>query len=69
MPSINAAQPPGGPAVKPPTHIGFGSKIIEASIAGQRSGRVQFEWRPEGLRCDIVIPHIATERTDAMIES
>jgi two-component sensor histidine kinase/response regulator RpfG family c-di-GMP phosphodiesterase len=58
----------GGPPVTPPTRSGFGSKIIEASIAGQRGGHVQFEWRPEGLRCNLVIPHAATEGTHVMTQ-
>jgi two-component sensor histidine kinase/DNA-binding response OmpR family regulator len=38
----------GGPAVLPPSRLGFGTKII-SSLAGGRRGRTQFHWRPAGL--------------------
>jgi len=56
----------GGPPVAPPTRIGFGSKIIRASVAAQRNGQALFEWRPEGLHCDLVIPHAAGEEVHTM---
>lgn len=42
----------GGPAVQKPTRQGFGSLIIERMI-GQLKGKAQFDWRPEGLVCEI----------------
>jgi PAS domain S-box-containing protein len=42
----------GGPAVQTPTRRGFGSLVIER-IIGQSSGQSRFDWRPEGLVCDI----------------
>ncbi len=46
----------GGPMVKaPPERVGFGAKVIEASIAEQLSGDVHLEWRPQGLRCVLTI--------------
>jgi PAS domain S-box-containing protein len=42
----------GGPAVQKPTHQGFGSRVIERMI-GQLGGKVQFDWRREGLVCEI----------------
>ncbi len=50
-----------GPAVEPPTRSGFGSKIINASVATQRGGSAHFDWRPEGLECAITIPLLAPE--------
>jgi two-component sensor histidine kinase/DNA-binding response OmpR family regulator len=38
----------GGPAVVPPTKLGFGSKII-SSLGGSHSGRTHFGWHPSGL--------------------
>jgi PAS domain S-box-containing protein len=42
----------GGPPVKSPTHQGFGSRVIERMI-GDLKGKVQFEWRADGLVCEI----------------
>jgi PAS domain S-box-containing protein len=46
----------GGPPVTPPSHRGFGSKIMENIIAGQLKGEVRFDWRDQGLMCEIVLP-------------
>ncbi len=46
----------GGPAVVPPTRRGFGSKLIEGSIASEHGGRVQLVYDPGGLRCSITMP-------------
>jgi PAS domain S-box-containing protein len=46
----------GGPTVTPPTHRGFGTSIIENIIAGQLRGEVRFDWRDEGLTCEIILP-------------
>ena len=46
----------GGPAVTPPTHRGFGTRVIENIIAGQLKGEVRFDWRNQGLVCEIVLP-------------
>jgi len=46
----------GGPPVTPPTHRGFGRSIMENIIAGQLRGEVRFDWRDQGLTCEIVLP-------------
>jgi PAS domain S-box-containing protein len=43
----------GGPAVKEPTRKGFGRRIIEQMIA-QQKGKTRFDWRAEGLACEII---------------
>jgi two-component sensor histidine kinase len=45
----------GGPTAAPPTHRGFGTRIMENMI-GQLSGEVRFDWRDEGLACEIALP-------------
>lgn len=45
----------GGPAVAPPTHRGFGTRIIENTIGGQPEGKVRFDWRAPGLTCEIAL--------------
>ena len=44
----------GGPAVNAPERKGFGSRLIEGTIS-QLGGKVRFDWRPEGLVCDIAV--------------
>jgi PAS domain S-box-containing protein len=46
----------GGPATKPPSGKGFGTKIILASIENQLRGHIDFDWRPEGLHCVFSVP-------------
>jgi PAS domain S-box-containing protein len=45
----------GGPAATAPTHRGFGTRIVENMI-GQLRGKVRFDWRDQGLTCEIVLP-------------
>jgi two-component sensor histidine kinase len=42
----------GGPAVHAPTRQGFGGRII-AQMIGQLDGNARFDWRDEGLVCEI----------------
>jgi PAS domain S-box-containing protein len=44
-----------GPHVEPPTRQGFGTQLMEAMIRGQLKGTISFDWRPEGLACEIVV--------------
>jgi PAS domain S-box-containing protein len=43
-----------GPTVKPPTRKGFGTRVMERMI-GQLKGETRFDWRPEGLVCEITL--------------
>jgi PAS domain S-box-containing protein len=42
----------GGPAVQKPTRQGFGSRIVDRMIS-QLDGEVRFDWRTDGLVCQI----------------
>ena len=42
----------GGPTVKIPTRQGFGARVINQMIA-QLNGNLRFDWRPEGLVCEL----------------
>lgn len=42
----------GGPKVQTPTRKGFGSRVINQMI-GNHSGIVRFDWRAEGMICEI----------------
>ena len=39
----------------PPTHRGFGTRVMENMI-GQLRGEVRFDWRDQGLTCEIALP-------------
>jgi two-component sensor histidine kinase len=47
----------GGPLVKPPTHEGFGTRVMKGMIEGHLKGRLRFDWR-EGLSCEITVPNV-----------
>jgi len=44
----------GGPAVQAPARQGFGGRVVERMI-GQLRGKARFDWRPEGLVCEIIL--------------
>ena len=44
----------GGPPAKTPARQGFGGKIIKGMIE-QLKGQTRFDWRPEGLVCEITL--------------
>ena len=46
----------GGPAVSPPTRRGFGTTLIERSLAHELDAEVTREFLAGGLRCTVVIP-------------
>jgi len=46
----------GGPPVVPPTRQGFGSRLIERSLAGQLAGAARLDFAPDGLVCRIRLP-------------
>jgi len=43
----------GGPPVEPPTRKGFGTRVMEAMVQTQLGGTIRFDWRREGLVCEI----------------
>jgi PAS domain S-box-containing protein len=48
----------GGPPVEPPTRRGFGARVMENMVRGQFKGELKFDWHPEGLACEIVLPSV-----------
>jgi two-component sensor histidine kinase len=46
----------GGPRVSHPTGRGFGSRLIERSLASELRGEVRFTFEPEGFRCEVSAP-------------
>ena len=47
----------GGPSVEQMVPVGFGIRVIKASVESQLGGAVEFDWRHDGLRCAICVPH------------
>lgn len=48
----------GGPPSSAPSAPGFGMRIIRASIEGQLAGATAFDWRADGVRCELTVPLI-----------
>jgi two-component sensor histidine kinase len=46
----------GGPPSEPKAQVGFGMRVIKASVETQLSGTVEFDWGQDGLQCAIRIP-------------
>ena len=46
----------GGPPVKKPTRTGFGSRLIERSLARELAGEVTLSYEPTGVVCTINAP-------------
>ncbi len=46
----------GGPTTAPPTRKGFGTRVMQSMVQGQLNGETRFDWRAEGLVCEIEIP-------------
>jgi PAS domain S-box-containing protein len=44
-----------GTPVQSPTRHGFGTRVMTEMIQGQLKGEIRFDWRPEGLACEIVV--------------
>jgi light-regulated signal transduction histidine kinase (bacteriophytochrome)/CheY-like chemotaxis protein len=46
----------GGPLVVPPTHVGFGTTLIERALAMETGGRATLHYHRTGLVCDVFLP-------------
>ncbi len=46
----------GGPRVEPPPGKGFGTALIERSMVYELDGTARIDYRPEGVRCELVFP-------------
>jgi PAS domain S-box-containing protein len=46
----------GGPRTRKPAKLGFGTRIIAASVEGQLGGKAAFNWDENGLHCILNIP-------------
>ncbi len=55
----------GGPPVTPPEHPGFGSRLMSLSAERQLGGRIEREWRADGLLVSLAIPARSMNRAEA----
>jgi two-component sensor histidine kinase len=46
----------GGPTVESPGRKGFGTRLIEQACTHELDGEVELDYRPQGLRCQMVFP-------------
>jgi PAS domain S-box-containing protein len=46
----------GGPPVKPPNREGFGTRVVGRVVKADLEGTLRFDWKPDGLACEIIIP-------------
>jgi two-component sensor histidine kinase len=51
-----------GPPVKPPSHKGFGSQLIERGLALELEGTVNLDYLPDGVVCRISMPAAGVSR-------
>ena len=45
-----------GPPVSPPTHKGFGTRVIEQGLGHELDGKVELNYEPTGIVCIIDVP-------------
>nr|WP_276208769.1 PAS domain-containing protein [Caulobacter sp. 17J65-9] len=54
----------GGPPVKPPTHRGFGSRLIEQGLAGELGARTVLAFDQAGVTCAVFAPLAGVQAGD-----
>ena len=50
-----------GPPVKPPSHQGFGTRLVGRLVETGLEGKLRYDWNPNGFACEMIIPvaHVA----------
>ncbi len=61
-------QESGGPTVTVPARRGFGTRLIQHTIAHEFGGEAAFDYRPEGLVCDLNMQYGLATRSPAVAE-
>jgi two-component sensor histidine kinase len=60
----------GGPPLQgPPSRAGFGSSLATLSVEAQLGGKLERDWRPDGLEITIDLPATALSRRRAAEKS
>ncbi len=57
----------GGPAVTRPNRKGLGTAVVERTVCDQLGGVVRFDWRVDGLVCQITVPSHALARAQPLV--
>jgi diguanylate cyclase len=55
----------GGPPVAQPARRGFGSRMVQGSVAGELAGEAELAFDPEGFRCRLTVPLAVAEMVAA----
>ena len=50
------AETGGPPLAAPPSHHGFGSRVLDGTVRGQLRGKVSLAWAASGLVCEMEMP-------------
>lgn len=58
-------QESGGPAVQPPTRIGFGTRLIDQALANSTAGKVELNYRTSGFEFRFTSPLAALVETES----
>jgi PAS domain S-box-containing protein len=58
----------GGPRVEVPAHRGFGTRVLERLVRGPLNGDVRYDWRAEGVVCEITAPELPRPGSDGSEE-
>jgi PAS domain S-box-containing protein len=58
-------QEEGGPAVDAPAVAGFGTTMLSQAIEYQHEGKVELDWRKQGLICSVTLPIAKTASPSA----
>jgi PAS domain S-box-containing protein len=58
----------GGPRTDAPAERGLGTRVIARSIEDQLGGEARFDWRPEGLVFELMVPAGELTRSDRPVE-
>jgi CheY-like chemotaxis protein len=56
----------GGPPVKPPARLGFGSTLIERALAMETGGRANNHYLRTGVVCEVFLPSSSVSHSDAL---
>lgn len=54
----------GPPLAGPPGRLGFGTRLLQRSLARQLRGEVALHFAPDGLRCEIALPLLEGEEAE-----
>ena len=49
-----------GRAIEPPARQGFGTRLVQGIVSHELKGKVRFDYRAEGLHCEVSFPFSAT---------